>query len=208
MDKRIEVLVKNWQKRNIQGLYCPHKEEAKQKLLEMIPVATTVGICGSQTLEQLGIVTLLESRGDKVFNQYKPGISREENLDLRKSGVQADYYLTSANAVSENGELVFLSAYGQRTAGISNAKNVIVVCGINKLVPNLEQALKRAREYAAPLNCKRLNWDTPCVQSGACVNQACLSPEFKRMCCQVLIIEAEAAPDRLRVVLVDENLGF
>jgi len=208
MDEKIVNLIKNWQKRNILGIYCDSKEQAADKILEIITPSASVGISGSQTLEQLGIVKRLEVRGNKVFNQYKAGISRDENLELRRQGAQADYYLASANAISLKGELVFYSGYGNRTAGISYAKNLIVVCGINKLTPNVDEALKRAREYATPLNCKRLNWNTPCFKDGICRKEICLFPEYKRMCCQVLIIEAEVTADRLKVVLVGENLGF
>jgi len=208
LDKRIDNLIENLHKRNILGLYCQDKERAVEQMLKMIPQAASIGISGSQTLEQLGIVKQLEVRGNKAFNQYRPGISREESLELRRQSIQADYYLASANAISEKGELVFFSAYGNRTAGISYAKNVIIVCGINKLAQNLEEALKRAREYATPLNSKRLNWNTPCVKDGVCRKEICLFPENKRMCCQILIIEAEVTPDRLKVILVNENLGF
>jgi L-lactate utilization protein LutB len=208
MVERADNLIQNWQKRNILGLYCANKNEARDKVLEMIPLSSTVGISGSVTLDQLGIVKRLEARGNKVFNQYKTGISREENLELRRQGSAADYYLTSANAISVKGELVFFSGYGNRIAGISYAKNVIVVSGMNKITPNLDEALKRARDYATPLNCKRLNWNTPCFKDGICRKEICLFPEYKRMCCQILIIEAEVMPDRLKVILVGENLGF
>lgn len=208
MDTRINSLISNWQKRNIMGIYSEDKAEAADKILEIIPQAASVGFSGSQTLEQLGVIKRLDSRGNRVFNPYKTGISREENLRLRKLGAQADYYLASANAISLRGELVFFSAWGNRTAGISYAKNVILTCGINKLVPNIEEAIKRAREYATPLNCKRLSWDTPCFKDGICRKEICLFPEYKRMCCQILIIEAEVTPDRLKVILVGEELGF
>ncbi|MBU4345706.1 MAG: lactate utilization protein [Candidatus Omnitrophica bacterium] len=209
MDKRADNLIKNWQKRNIRGLYCDNKEQAADKALEIIPLSASVGISGSVTLNQLGIVRMLESRGNKVFNQYKAGISQDENLRLRREGAGADYYLTSANAISEKGELVFFSGYGNRIAGISYAKNVIVAAGINKITTNLDEAIKRAREYATPLNCKRLNnWNTPCLKDGICRQEICFSPEYKRMCCQILIIEAEVILDRLKVILVGENLGF
>jgi len=208
LDKKIDSLIKNWQKRNILSIYCENKSEAVEKMLEIIPLTASVGISGSVTLDQLGIVRHLESRGNKVLNQYKAGISREENLELRKQGSLADYYLASANAISLEGELVFFSGYGNRISGISYAKNVIVVCGINKLTANIDEALKRAREYATPLNCKRLNWNSACVKDGICRKEICLFPENKRMCCQILIIEAEVTPDRLKVILVGENLGF
>lgn len=208
MDKRVNGLIKNWQKRNIGGSYCNNKQEAIVKLLEIIPKAASIGISGSVTLDELGVVKNLEARGNKVFNQYQSGLSRGESLEIRKQGTLADYYLASANAVSETGELVFFSGYGNRTAGISYAKNVIIVCGINKITKNLNDALKRAREYATPLNCKRLGWNTPCFKDGICRQDLCLFPEYKRMCCQILIIEAEVTPDRLKVILIGENLGF
>jgi len=204
----MDNLIRNWQKRNISGLFVKNKDEAVEKILEIIPHSASVGISGSVTLDQLGIVRRLESRGNKVFNQYKAGISREESLELRREGAQADYYLTSANAVSKKGELVFFSGYGHRIAGIANAGKVIVVCGINKITLNIEEALKRSREYATPLNCKRLDWVTPCFKDGICRKDVCLFPEYKRMCCQILTIEAEVAPDRLKVIIIDEKLGF
>jgi len=208
MDKKIDNLFKIWEKRNILGLYCENKEKTIDKILKVIPQSASIGFSGSVTLDQLGVIKRLESRGNKVLNPYKTGINREESSRLRRLGSQADYYLVSANAVSADGELVFFSAYGNRISGISYAKNVIVVSGINKLTPNLDEAIKRAREYATPLNCKRINFNTPCFKDGICRKEICLFPEYKRMCCQILIVEAEIAPDRLKVILVGENLGF
>jgi hypothetical protein len=208
MDKKITDLINNWQKRNIQGIYCHNKEEARKRILEIIPKSASVGFSGSNTLISLGIIEALESRANLVFNQYKAGMSRGESFELRKQGVMADYFLGSANAISQKGEMVFFSAYGNRTAGLCNAKNVIVVCGINKVTPDITEALKRARQYVTPLNCKRLNWHTPCLESGICQDEKCLFPEYQRMCCQVLIIEAEVVPHRLKVILVGEDLGY
>ena len=208
MDKRIDNLIRNWQKRNITGLYSRDKQGAVDKILEIIPVSSSVGFSGSVTLDQLDVVKRLVARGNTVFNPYKQGISRGESLELRRQGAAADYYLAAPNAISEKGELVFFSAYGNRAAGISYAKNVIVVAGINKITPDIHEALKRSREYATPLNCKRLKWNSPCFEDGICREEICLFPEYKRMCCQILIIEAEVTPDRLKVILVGENLGF
>ncbi|MDD2752526.1 MAG: lactate utilization protein [Candidatus Omnitrophica bacterium] len=190
-DQRIEDLIKIWQERNVAGVYYGEKIQAVEKILELIPLSASVGFSGSVTLDELGVIKKLEARGNKVFNPYKPGISREESLAIRKQAGGADFYLASANAISQTGELVFLSAYGNRTAGVAYARNVIVVCGVNKITENLEAAIKRSREYATPLNIKRLNWDAN-----------------KIMRCQTLIIEAEVTPDRLKVILVGENLGF
>lgn len=208
MDKRINDLIDVWKKRNISGIFCRDKNEAVKKILEIIPSSANVGFSGSVTLDTLGLYSVLEEQGYKIFNQYKPGLSRAENLEVRKQGVRADYYLASANAISAQGELVFLSAYGNRIAGVSYADNVIIVCGKNKITPDLPSALKRAREYVTPLNCKRLNWNSACFKDGVCRQDICLFPEYKRMCCQMLIIEAEVTPDRLKVILVDEELGY
>jgi hypothetical protein len=208
MDKRIDNLIKNWKKRNITGFYSQDKDTAVNKILEMIPVSNSVGFSGSVTLDQLGIVERLAVRGNTVFNPYKEGISRGESLEIRRQAAQADYYLAGPNAVSEKGELVFFSANGNRTAGISYAKNVIIVAGINKITVDIQEALKRSREVATPLNCKRLKWESPCFEDGICHQEICLFPEYKRMCCQILIIEAEVTPDRLKVILVGDDLGF
>ncbi len=204
----IGSLLSCWEKRNIKGHSCPDKKAALDKILKIIPDSASVGFSGSVTLDQLGIVQALEKRGNKVFNQNKPGISRDESLKVRREGASADYYLASANAVSLTGELVFLSAYGNRTSGISYAPKVIAVCGINKITADLNDALKRAREYATPLNCKRLNWNTPCLKDGICHNDICIFPEYKRMCCQALIIEGEIIDGRFQVIMVGESLGY
>ncbi|MCX5696666.1 MAG: lactate utilization protein [Candidatus Omnitrophica bacterium] len=208
MDKKIKDLIAAWQKRNIHAVYCQDREEAARKILEFVPQSLSVGFSGSMTLGELEIVERLKERGNKVFDPYLAGISRDESLNLRKLGSQADVYLASANALSQTGELVFFSGYGNRIAGIAYAPKVIVTCGINKITPNLDAALKRAREHATPLNCKRLNWAGACLKDSVCRKEVCLFPEYKRMCCQILIIEAEVTPDRLKVILVGESLGY
>jgi L-lactate utilization protein LutC len=208
MQENVELLLENWQKRNIQGIFCATKQEAMEKIITFVPESASVGFSGSVTLDQLGIIKQFQSRGNKVFNPYKSHLNREEGLAIRRLATQADYYLASANAIAQTGELVFFSAYGNRTSGISYAHNVIIVSGKNKIVLNLEEAIKRARDYATPLNCKRLNWNTPCFKDGQCHKEICFYPDYKRMCCQILIIEAEVIADRLKVILVGENLGF
>lgn len=209
MDTRADNLIKNWQKRNISGFYCDNKSEAIDKILKIIPQDKSVGISGSKTLEEIGIVSELIRRGNKVFNQYEKGLTAEQSLAIRNQGAAADVFLSSANAITKQGEMVFFSGHGHRIAGIANAKNTIIVCGLNKIVDNIEKGLDRARNYATPLNCKRLGtWNTACAQDGICRMEVCLFPEYKRMCCQILIIESEVNPDRLKVILVGENLGF
>ncbi|MDD5347447.1 MAG: lactate utilization protein [Candidatus Omnitrophica bacterium] len=208
MQEKVGPLIRNWKKRNIEGIFCQDKDQAHRLILDLIPQEASVGFSGSQTLEELEVIEMLQSRGNKVFDQYDQNLSRDESMRTRRLGAQADYFLTSANAISQNGEMVFFSAWGHRIAGIADAKHVIVVAGLNKITPNLEKAMERARNYATPLNCKRLKWDTPCLRAGVCKNAECLAPEYVRMCCQVLVIEAEVAAGRMTVILIGENLGF
>jgi hypothetical protein len=208
MDDHSALIIAQLARRNIQGSYYSTKKEASDALLAIIPLDATVGISGSMTLKELGIVSALEVRGTPVYNQNKEGVSREESLALRKQGVQAQYYLASANAIAETGEMVFISAYGNRTAGIAYADNAIIICGRNKIVQTLPEALSRSRKYVTPRNCKRLDWPAPCRSTGVCEDDACRFPEYRRMCCQLLIIEGEIVPGRMRVVLVGEDLGY
>ncbi len=203
-----EELIGNLKKRNINAVYCSNKEEASQRILEFIPQDASIGFSGSQTLNDIGIIKALKSRGNPVFDPYAEGISRGESLRIRRQATAADFYLASPNAVSRKGEMVFFSAYGNRISGISYAEKVILVCGVNKITATLEEALKRSREYATPLNCKRLNWESACFKDGICRKEICFAPEYKRMCCQILILEAEVNPERVKVVLVGESLGF
>lgn len=208
MNDRMKELINNLAKRNMGAFYCANAQYAKEKVLEFIPLGASVGISGSKTLQDLNLVEILKGRGVKVFDQYGLGVDKEEGMRLRQLGIGADYYLTSANAVSRDGELVFLSAFGHRSAGIANAKNLIIVCGMNKITDNLNAALTRAREFVAPLNCKRLNWGSACLDKGSCQKDICLSPRYRRMCCQILIIEAEINPGRVKFILCQENLGI
>jgi len=208
MQEKVGELIRNFKRRNIEGIFCQNKDQAHNGILDLIPESASVGFCGSQTLEELEVIEMLQSRGNKVFDHYAPDLSRDESMRIRKLGAQADYFLTSANAISRQGEMVFFSAYGHRIAGIADAKHVIVIAGINKITDSLEEAVSRARNYVTPLNCKRLKWDTPCLRTGVCHNGECLAPEYNRMCCQTLILEAEVSAGRLTVVLVGEKLGF
>lgn len=201
-------LISNWSCRNIAGFYFPGRQEGCEKILSMIPREASVGFSGSETLRQLDLISRIEERGTTVFNQMRPGISREESMRLRQAGAGADYFLTSANGCSAAGELFFFSAYGHRTAGIANARNVIVVMGTNKICATRGEAIERGREYVTPRNCKRLDWKSACLESGVCKSALCHGPEFRRMCCQILTIEAEAVPGRMSVIIIGEELGY
>ncbi len=203
-----EALQRAWEGRNIRGRFASGRQECLRMVLEEIPVPASVGFSGSMTLEALGIVASLQARGTPVFDHNQPGLSRSESQEVRRRGSGAQVYLGSPNAVAKSGELVFLSAYGNRTAGIAYAPKLILVAGSNKVTPDLTAALERARSYATPLNCRRLQYRSACLESGLCREELCRFPAFDRMCCQTLIIEAERDPQRVTVILVDEALGY
>ncbi|MBI5159688.1 lactate utilization protein [Candidatus Micrarchaeota archaeon] len=208
----VEKLSCAFEKRQIEFFFCANKAEANAKIFSLIEGNSSVGWSGSQTLVELGVLDgLRESAGEKklvVFDRDN-ALNSVERARLSREGANADYFLASANAVVEDGRLLVASAFGNRIAGVAFAKKkTIVVVGRNKLVRSLDDAFKRLRSVATPLNCKRLNWDnTPCF-SGKCNEEKCCAPEFKRMCGQVLITEFECVKGRMAVILVDEELGF
>lgn len=205
-------LEEEFRKRNIEFYFCASKAEANSKILDLIENGSSVGWSGSQTLIELGVLDELRTRAKEkrliVFDRDNAPTS-VERARLSREGANADYFLGSANAVVEDGRLLFASAFGNRISGFAFAKKKsIAVIGKNKLVRSLDEAFKRLRSVATPLNCKRLSWSaTPCFE-GKCDEKACKAPEFKRMCGQILITEFECVPGRMAVILVDEKLGF
>jgi hypothetical protein len=160
------------------------------------------------TLREIGVMDAIMQGKWKVYNQYLPELSKEESLKIRKEGTLADYFLSGTNAITLKGELINISAMGNKIAGLCYAKNVIVATGINKIVRDVEEGLNRVRHFVAPINCKRLDLNTPCKTTSFCDYDACRYPEYKRSCNQTLILEGEWEPKRLKVVLVGEILGF
>ncbi|MCX7662046.1 MAG: lactate utilization protein [Candidatus Omnitrophica bacterium] len=208
MNKNIENLFVNLKKRNIPAFYFKDRADFLKEILRIIPKEASIGFSGSQTLSQLGLLNELKERGNPVFDPYQKEISPSESHRIRREATQADFYLVSPNAISLEGEFIFFSAYGNRIAGVAYANKVLIISGINKITPDFNSAIKRAREYSTPLNCKRLNWKSACFDDGLCKKDICFLPEFKRMCSQILIIENEIIPERISLFLINENLGF
>ena len=208
MDEQVIQFIAAVKQRNISAVYVETLSQARELMFSMIPGEATVGFSGSVTLQEMGIVAALEARGTAVYNPYAPHLSRPESLVVRRQGAQAGYFLASANAIAQTGELVFFSAFGNRTAGVAYANRVIIACGRNKIVPTREAALARAREVATPQNVRRLGWQTPCAGDSVCRSEQCVYPDVKRMCGQILVIEGEVDPERIRVIIIGEKAGF
>lgn len=200
--------IQNLKRNGMEASFHESSDKTKKSVLAMIPPGSSVGMAGSLTLKQTGIIDELTRGKWKVYNQYLPQLSKEESLKIRKQGTGADYFLSGTNAVTLNGELINISGMGNKTAGLAYAKKVIIVAGVNKIVRDVQEGIKRTRFYAAPMNAKRLDFKTPCKKTGFCDYFKCYPPDFKRMCNQLLIIEGEGEKGRITVFLVGEELGF
>lgn len=202
--KTIQSLKRN----GMEAFFYETSDQAKESVLTMIPPGSSVGMAGSLTLKQVGITDELMRGKWKVHNQYLPRLTKEESLEIRRKGTLADYFLSGTNAVTLNGELINISGMGNKTAGLAYAKKVIIVAGVNKIVRDVDEGIKRVRFYAAPMNAKRLGFKTPCKENGLCDYFKCYPPDFNRMCNQLLIIEGEGEKGRITFFLVGQELGF
>jgi L-lactate utilization protein LutB len=207
-EKLASKVLENLRRSNIDGHYLKTAKEAREKVLSMIPKGATVGMAGSLTLKHIGLIDELMKGDWKVYNPYLHELSREESLRLRREGVWADYFLSGTNALTLEGELINISAIGNKIAGLSYGKRVIIVTGINKIVKDVKEGIERTRNLVAPMNAKRLDFNTPCKETGFCDYELCRPPEYRRICNQILIIEGEREKGRISVILVGEELGF
>ncbi len=185
------------------------RKDAVQKVLGLISSDTKVGVGGSVTIRELGLIEVLAKRGNSVVHHWLPDVAIKDWLPFMMEAHNSDLFLCSSNAVTEDGKLVNIDSTGNRVASmIFGPGRVIVVAGRNKIVRDTDEGLKRLKEVAGPLNAKRHDLvELPCVKTGVCAD--CESP--KRICRVVTIMER--APNRIRaphmtVVLVDEDLGF
>jgi len=143
--------------------------------------------------------------GVEVIDPYKPGLSPEEGLKVRRRGLTADVMIASSNAITLDGKLVNLDGMGNRVASMAfGPEKVILVVGMNKVMPDLDTAMARVKHYAAPVNATRLSLKNPCVETGLCAD--CKSPQ--RICNVWSIIEGHMIKGRIHVKLVGENFGY
>ena len=198
-------LIKNLNRRNMEAFYCPTGEEAVRKVSELIADGSTVTWGGTATVRDLGIPDMLKRRGTLQILDRDTVETPEEKQAMYLKAFSADVYLTSANALSEDGVIVNIDGNGNRVAAISwGPRKVIFVVGLNKVAQTVEAALARARSVASPTNTQRFDIQTPCRIDGVCHN--CNSPES--ICSYVHFLRNSRTPGRHVVVLVGENLGY
>ena len=200
-DRTINALKKN----NFDALFVPDSKAAVEEVMKRIPSGATVGAGGSMTLTQIGMLKSLENRNVLYIWPPQRPMNDEERGQLIRNALTSDVFLTSTNAITEDGKLFNVDATGNRVGAMFiGSKKVIVVAGVNKIVKDIEAAEERVKEWVAPQNAKRLNRKTPCVETGVCAD--CSSPD--RICNICVILAKRPSRTEVVVILVGENLGI
>ena len=199
-----EKVIKGLQSRNMEGFYAENKEEALKLALELIPTGSSVSWGGSMSIEEIGLKKAIRE-GDYVVYDRDAAKSPEERKEVEIKTFGCDYFLASSNAVTEDGILVNIDGNSNRVAAIAyGPKHVLMIVGMNKITKDVDAAIYRARNEAATINTQRFPVNTPCKVTGSCAN--CKSPDT--VCCQFLTTRFSKHTGRIKIILVNENLGF
>lgn len=197
-------VVKSLESRNMEAYYVRTKEEALAKALELIPEGSTVSWGGSMSIQEIGLSQVLKE-GNYVVYDREQATTKEERDEIAHKAMTCDYFLGSANALSEDGVMVNIDGNANRVAAYAfGPKNVLLIVSMNKVVKTEADAMSRAKNEAAPINAQRFGIDTPCVKNGSCFD--CKKPEC--ICCQILVTRYSRVPMRTKVILVNDTLGF
>lgn len=196
-----QKVIKGLESRNMKGFYAKDREEALKMALDLIPEGSSVTMGGSVSAAEIGLV-------DAVKNGNYEFIDRNTAEDKRKAALTAydvDVFLSSCNAMTEDGVLVNIDGNANRVSAIAHGpRKVLFIVGMNKVCKDVDSAMKRARNVAAPINAQRFGLETPCAKTGSCMD--CKSPDT--ICCQFLITRYSRHADRIYVILVNDHLGF
>lgn len=205
LEKQVERTINNLRKKNMEGYFIKDEDELKELLQELITENSVVGVGDSMTLFQTGVINFLRNGNYTFLDKYKEDITSEDKKKIYIENFSADTFLCSTNALTEEGELYNIDGNGSRVAPmLYGPKQVIIVTGINKIVKDIEEAEKRVRNYAAPIDAKRLGKNTPCTTLGYCVD--CKSPE--RICNDFTIIRGQFVKGRIKVIILGKSLGY
>ena len=198
------TIIKNMAKKNMEGYYCATSAEAVEKALSLMPEGSSITWGGSMSVIECGLMDAIHQKNYDLIDR-DTAKTPEEAREMYAKQVMADYYLMSTNAITMNGELVNIDGRANRVSCLCwGPQNVIIIAGMNKVATDVEDAIKRVRNIAAPANTVRLNRNTPCVQTGKCGD--CYSPDC--ICSQVLVTRRSSTPNRIKVILVGEELGY
>ncbi len=204
-EKQGQKCIKNLKKHGFDAHLAATADDAKTLVLNMVSEFRTFGFGGSDTTRSLGLYEALKAEGKTIHDHWQKGLSKEEDLEIRLAQGRCDCFLCSANAISLTGEIVNVDGIGNRTNAMSfGAKKVVVVAGMNKVTHDLESALKRVKEVAAPMRAKSLNMDTPCAETGLCID--CNAPQ--RICRITTILHRKPMLTDISVLLINQLMGF
>ena len=213
VDDRIRQTMDALRQNRMAAYYVDTRAEVVPLVQSLLRKGESVAVGGSQTLAQTGVLDLLRSGDYRFFDRYAPGLSQEQIFEVFRQSFTADTYLCSANAITLQGELYNVDGNSNRIAAICfGPRSVIIVAGKNKLVDDLDAAIRRVKTCAAPPNARRQNKQTACAAAGCCrcpdggMTDGCRSED--RMCCNYLISARQRFPDRIKVILVGEDLGY
>ena len=194
-------VIKGLESRNMSGYYATNKEEALKKALELIPEGSTVTMGGGMSIHEIGLTDVLKKGNYKFIDRD----AYEDKRAAMLAAYDADVYLSSANAMTDDGVLVNIDGNANRVSAIAQGpKKVLFIVSMNKICADVDSAMKRARNVAAPINAQRFGLSTPCSKTGSCMN--CKSPDT--ICCQILVTRFSHHKDRIHVILVNDSLGF
>lgn len=205
LQKKVERTIENLKINNINGHFVDNITELHTLLDKLISDNMTVSVGGSMTLFETNTLDYLHKRELNFLDRYKEGLSANDIKQIYRDSFSADVYLSSSNAITENGELYNVDGTGNRVASmIYGPDKVIVIAGTNKIVTTLNDAIKRNREISAPANAIRLDRNTPCKTTGTCTD--CNSPE--KICRAYTVIASQSDVNRMHVIFINENFGY
>lgn len=199
------TIIKNLAKRRMEGSYCATIEEAVAKAESYLTDGASVSFGGSVTLEETGMLAALRNNKNIHLIDRATAKSPEESKKIMHDALSADFYFMSTNAITIDGELVNIDGNGNRLAAlVYGPEHIIIIAGMNKVAANVEEAISRVHTTAAPINCQRLDRNTPCAATGVCAE--CTSPDC--ICCHTVVTRYSRFENRIKVILVGEELGY
>ncbi len=205
VEQKVKRTIENLEKNNMEACFVKDAGEVIEKLRKIIKEGDTVSVGGSMSIFEVGVIDFLKKGNYKFLDRYEEGLTAEDKKEIFRKSFFADDYIVSTNAITENGELYNVDGTGNRVAAmIYGPDKVIVIAGINKIVRDLNQAVNRVKFTAAPANSKRLKLDNPCTKVGYCVN--CNSPS--RICNDYVVIRKQPKKGRIKVIIVEQELGY
>lgn len=216
LKSKIQRTMENLKVNKMKPYFVETKEEVLPLIKTLIKEGDTVSNGGSETLKETGVIEELKSGKYNYLNRSREGITQDEIEEVYRKTYSADAYFASSNAITENGELYNVDGNSNRVSAILyGPKSVILVCGYNKIVKNIEEAEIRVKTKAAPPNCVRLGCDTYCQKTGKCLSLNSDNREIpsgchsdRRICCNYVISAQQRHVDRIKVIIVGEELGY